>query len=518
MTWGAHKTDVRIAAKNSVQVRAALRVSINAEKIYEAYQDTHPYVSDNITQDRARARAWAMLHVKIDNAPIEAALKKVYTDGFLLGLDASQEAIKQAEKKYNKGAEIIKAEESDYVDWANWKPGNRAAALLYRPTGAFEKILANAGIVSKNIAKAGYDRIGTALADSIAAGFSPGRAAKIIALKVSDPARALTIAVTEQNRAMSLASMQNYKNYGVEKVEWSGANPCDLCAPNEGQMVALGEQFESGDTEPPVHPNCRCALLPVINEEFDAEPDSNGLNTVPMQEIAPTEQAAPKELTGLDQFNSIFDEGKYKTLNREQQDTYSRFQLENKKFMNALGNPEPSFPGDKGFNRSSGNEAYQMLRDYKSTAYETLNYSLRTGETGNFLTKEMLNEQVNAMEKAMRAAPGSTKDFLTFRGINGIRDSKITDFFNDLNKGDVFSDKGYSSTSMKMEFAHKWKGSADSWLLEIENPKGTKGIMLDGLTSGTAGREAEWLLPKDSKFQIISKDDKARIMRVRVIQ
>jgi len=283
MKWSAHKTDVRIAAKNSVQMRAALRVSINAENIYKAYQDTHPYSSNNITQDRARARAWAMLHVKIDTAPIEAALKKVYTDGFLLGIDASRELIAQAEKQYKKSADITKAEPSDYIDWKNWKPGNRAAALNYKPTGAFKKILDDAGIVSKNIAKAGYDRIGTALADSIEAGFSPGKAAKVIALKVSDPARALTIAITEQNRAMSLAAIENYQNNGVEKVEWSGANPCDLCAPNEGQVVELGSEFQTGDSEPPVHPNCRCALLPVINEDYYNEPNTNGLDLISIE-------------------------------------------------------------------------------------------------------------------------------------------------------------------------------------------------------------------------------------------
>ena len=311
MNWGAHKADVRIAAKNSVSVRAALRTSINAKTIWAAYQETHPFVTDNITQDRARARAWAMLHVKINTEPIEAALKKVYTDGFLLGLDASKEAIAQAEKLHNKAA-LTKSEPSDYIDWANWKPGNRAAALQYRPTGAFKTILDNAGIVSKAIAKAGYDRIGTALADSVAAGFSPARAAKVLTEKIGDPARALTIAITEQNRAMSLAAMQNYKENGVEKVEWSGANPCDICAPNEGQVVETGQEFNSGDTEPPVHPNCRCAVLPVIDEAFYAEPSTtDGLDLMPMEEEAGTpSQITEEEIDAkLSEFTRLMPEG-----------------------------------------------------------------------------------------------------------------------------------------------------------------------------------------------------------------
>jgi SPP1 gp7 family putative phage head morphogenesis protein len=261
MTWGAHKADGRIAAKNSVKIRAALRASIDAEQIFEDYQHTHPYVSDDITQDRARARAWAMLHVQTNKEPIKAVLTKVYADGFALGQVSANEAVSKA-KEARKAGEV-------YVDWQNWKPGNRAAALILRPTNAFKKLLDQAGIVSDNLAKVGYDRIGTALADSIAAGFSPQRAAKVITEKIGDPARALTIAITEQNRAISAATIERYSDAGLDQVEWASANPCDLCAPNDGQIVTLGDDFNSGDSQPPVHPNCRCALLPVIGGMTD---------------------------------------------------------------------------------------------------------------------------------------------------------------------------------------------------------------------------------------------------------
>jgi SPP1 gp7 family putative phage head morphogenesis protein len=257
MIWGAHKADGRIAAKNSVKIRAALRASIDAQRIFEDYQHTHPYASDDITQDRARARAWAMLHVQTNKEPMKAVLVKVYADGFALGQVSADEALARA-KEMRKAGDV-------YVDWQHWKPGNRAAALILRPTGAFKRLLDQAGIVSDNLAKVGYDRIGTALADSIAAGFSPQRAAKVITEKIGDPARALTIAITEQNRAISAATIERYSNAGLEQVEWTTSDPCDECEPNDGQIVAIGEDFNSGDSEPPVHPNCRCALLPVIS-------------------------------------------------------------------------------------------------------------------------------------------------------------------------------------------------------------------------------------------------------------
>lgn len=263
--WGAHKADGRIAARNSVKVRAAIRQSIDPRDIYEEYLRSQPNASSDITQDRARARAWAMLNVQVNLEPITAVITKLYADGYLLGEAAAQEAVAQAQSKADKS--LTKADAR--VDWSSWTPGNKATALILRPRGAFKKLLDGAGIVSKAIAKAGYDRIGTALADAIAAGVSPTQAAKLITEKIGDPARALTIAITEQNRAMSVAARFFYEESGVERVEWNAVQPCDICAPNDGQVVNLGQAFDSGDTEPPAHPNCRCALLPVIEGMVD---------------------------------------------------------------------------------------------------------------------------------------------------------------------------------------------------------------------------------------------------------
>jgi SPP1 gp7 family putative phage head morphogenesis protein len=206
-----------------------------------------------------------MLNVQINLEPITAVITKLYADGYLLGEAAAQEAVAQARRKADKS--LTKADAS--VDWSSWTPGNKATALLLRPRGAFKRLLDGAGIVSKAIAKAGYDKIGTALADAIASGASPTQAAKLITEKIGDPARALTIAITEQNRAMSVAALNFYKEAEVEQVEWNAVQPCDICAPNDGQVVNLGQAFVSGDTEPPAHPNCRCALLPVIEGMVD---------------------------------------------------------------------------------------------------------------------------------------------------------------------------------------------------------------------------------------------------------
>lgn len=479
MNWGAHKADVRIAAKNSVTMRAALRASINAQAIYEAYQDTHPFVSDNITQDRARARAWAMLHVKIDAEPVKAALAKIYADGFLLGLDASKEAIERAEKTRNKT--VTKAD--NYIDWANWKPGNRAAALLYRPTGAFEKILSDAGIVSKTIAKAGYDRIGTALADSIAAGFSPGRAAKVITAKIGDPARALTIAITEQNRAMSMASLQNYQDYGLEKVEWSGANPCDLCAPNEGQVVPLGQAFNTGVTQPPVHPNCRCALLPVLDD------------AAPANEFATNPESFPDYV----QNEYLANPESFPDYINEEIEAAPVSRVDEKFYNNQA----------KELRRDLTNKELDALAAYKGNDYDVINRYLRMGDDALKLPRldpiedakirAIWESRIDEIKAAIKKAPELEQPIIVYRGVN-------RDFGDELwssSVGDEYQDKGFVSTSFREGITRTFGFTR----LEITLPAGTKGIAIGGLVNRG---ESEYLLTAGTKFRIIGKEANPR--------
>ena len=266
--WGAHKADGRIAANNAPKIRAALRQSVDAEELWRGYQETHPISTDDPAQDRTRARAWAMLHIKFDNESLFQVLKKVWADGFVLGQASANEAAAKAKK-------LSKAPISG-IDWDSWKPGNASAALLLKPTNAFQSILDNAGITIKGLQKTGINDIGTALADSVSLGYSSKKASKLISSTIADPARALSIAITEQSRAINLATVERYTDMGLEEMEWITSDPCPICIQNGGQKVRIGQAFNSGDEEPPAHPNCRCALLPVI-PDFESTPNQHGV-------------------------------------------------------------------------------------------------------------------------------------------------------------------------------------------------------------------------------------------------
>jgi SPP1 gp7 family putative phage head morphogenesis protein len=272
MNSGAHKADVRIATKNALKIQAALRQGIDAKRVIAAYRRTSPNKSKNPTQDRARARAWALLNMRINNEPLLEILQRTWADGYALGMAYGDEQITRA-REAKKAAQ-------DYVDWDNWKPGDAATATLLRPPKAFQELLGRARVTIKDLDQTGYDRVGTALADSIEQGLSDTRAARLINDAIGSPARALTIAITETNRAMSYGAISRYKEANLEQMEWETSDPCPTCAMNSGAKVNIGGTFPSGAEMPPAHPHCRCALLPVI-PEFEA-------NEHGVVDIAPT--------------------------------------------------------------------------------------------------------------------------------------------------------------------------------------------------------------------------------------
>jgi SPP1 gp7 family putative phage head morphogenesis protein len=84
-------------------------------------------------------------------------------------------------------------------------------------------------------------------------------------------ARAETIARTETAYADVQGNLEGYRVSGVvQGKQWIIAQDetCDDCIEMDGIIVALSDPFpnEGGDG-PPLHPNCRCDVLPVLTEE-----------------------------------------------------------------------------------------------------------------------------------------------------------------------------------------------------------------------------------------------------------
>lgn len=77
--------------------------------------------------------------------------------------------------------------------------------------------------------------------------------------------RAKMIARTETCDALESAFMDRAKDLKVTGKEWVVTDPCPICEDNgNAGVIPIDKPFPSGDMRPPAHPNCRCALAPVM--------------------------------------------------------------------------------------------------------------------------------------------------------------------------------------------------------------------------------------------------------------
>ncbi len=115
------------------------------------------------------------------------------------------------------------------------------------------------------LAKDGAQRAGKVLFSGVAAGNGPRVIARQLRDTLSIPLnRALRISRTETIRVYNQAAMANYRANSdvVQEWEWSaaaGVRTCDICAGLNGKRF----QLDSEQQQPPAHPNCRCAAIPV---------------------------------------------------------------------------------------------------------------------------------------------------------------------------------------------------------------------------------------------------------------
>lgn len=455
MTWRAQKAEGRIAAKNASKIRAALGQQIDPEKVYEGYQETQPIKTDNLSRDRSRARSWAMLNVNLDMDSVYTALVRLWTEAYVLGQLAAREAIQQA-------IELKKAGDTDYIDWDNWQPGDEVAAALVNPPGALERLL-NAGKARiKGLEKETYNEIGSALGESIALGLSGRQAARLIQNNVQSASRALTIAITETCRVRSLASMETYKEFGLEQHEWLPINPCDICALNDGAVVNIGSPFPSGVIQPPQHPNCKCAVMPVI-PDMSETPNENGVI-----DIAP--QQDPLVRNFYDGTTSADDlRGTPKTA-RDMRQMMTDLDL----------TPEE----------------IKAFQGYQESDFYQINRGLRAGNL-----PPDLKPQVEAMDQVFdRVPPTGGRVGEYYRAVDD-------DVVAGLSKGDIFIEKGYMSSSISKAEALQFGEDAmyGSKIRIIDSADAPK-VWLDSITDAPGRSQQEVLFGRGIPMTYVGID------------
>jgi SPP1 gp7 family putative phage head morphogenesis protein len=246
----------------AAKIREALAGAIDTAKLAGAWQALHPGSVTKAIGPAVRAfldRALAA----IVNA-LRAVLGRLRTEGHVLGQQAAEAVVAGL----------------DEVDWDEWTPGDYAAAEAVAGDG-LQQLLDAADITIRSIAQSRVGELAAVLEATLASDvtsispegplpprLSVGDLARQLQQVLDNPANAEMVAWSEIARAQSAAAMSVYRQAGTERVEWSTAEDARVCpacdADEAAGPVPLGQPFPSGHTMPPGHPNCRCALLPVL--------------------------------------------------------------------------------------------------------------------------------------------------------------------------------------------------------------------------------------------------------------
>jgi SPP1 gp7 family putative phage head morphogenesis protein len=165
-------------------------------------------------------------------------------------------------------AEVVS---SDAVDYAR----DRSAELVGMRRDELGRLVENPD-AEWAITEPTRDGLRQYVADAIEQGWSNDRLASEIRDSYAfSSERAMTIARTETNLASNQGSLNGYKASGVvDGKQWLTAEDdlvSEECEENgnagpngDGVLLDFDEEYPSGDTAPPAHPNCRCVLAPYI--------------------------------------------------------------------------------------------------------------------------------------------------------------------------------------------------------------------------------------------------------------
>ena len=152
------------------------------------------------------------------------------------------------------GANLLPAEMRVLVDWDLVNEAALKFAREYRYTWI------------KDLTATTRAHVQRAITDWINEG-SPLSALEVRLQSMFNPVRAARIAATEVTRIYAHANGDAWQSTGyINSSKWNTAQDelvCEICGPLAGETIEVGDI----DTYPPAHPNCRCGLTPIVDEE-----------------------------------------------------------------------------------------------------------------------------------------------------------------------------------------------------------------------------------------------------------
>ncbi len=160
-------------------------------------------------------------------------------------------------------------------------------------------------------------------------------------------------------------------------------------------------------------------------------------------------------------------------------------------------------------------EENSSIRSYSgSTHYE----KIRKAVMGTIPMTDELQSDINNLDSAI-AKSTLKKNTTLFRGVKPTH--PISQKLNELQGGEILEDVSFQSTSLNRMTATDFTADRDDWesmdtgvVLRILAPKGTNALPI---LNSKNSQEQEFLLPRNSKFKVVSADTTTKEITVIII-
>ena len=161
---------------------------------------------------------------------------------------------------------------------------------------------------------------------------------------------------------------------------------------------------------------------------------------------------------------------------------------------------------------------FGAYRRYTQNGYfEKINFALRFGFTNDFL----VNNDILSLDKLFETLPNKIKNktpLTVYRGT--ILTKELKDIINGKAQNNIYTDKGFVSTSKSKEVAEQFAQKEEDIILQITIPKNSTIIDDEKLPSYVCSKmnsEKEVLLPRNAQLKILSYNPQNKIIKAEYI-
>lgn len=320
---------------------------------------------------------------------------------------------------------------------------------------------------------------------------------------------------------------------------------CFICSASDGNIFYYGKEGEDHNGPSiPRHPLCRCCYVPVtkswsqLEKEERVKPgvslDAKGAFTGDALDVITYNQWL-KTLTTDEQINilgpgryKLWDEGKITISDMVKNGKVLTIEQLEQKTGKLLGKLKAELPSEtefKVFNFKNKKEFEKWAKDktdlwlkkllpreeqainfYKEEGFEVVNQYLRYGVDPTKWYRDVMRSSMSptAIKKEIKEIVSDLsnalskfnldRDLIVYRSTKGIR------YLKDIKVGDIFTDKGFVSTSPFEKQTYKFFFDIKNPIMtEIRVPKGISGAYIEGY-------ESEFLINKGYKYRVLSKE------------